>query len=139
MYPKWYNVTFVSVYNDNKILNKLKNKINKKIKLKIFKNSSFMDIEKTRYVNNKTFSKMFEVYNFRNKTLNDQKLKRYLNQEIKNFDHVIVCDFGHGLINSEIIKILHKSKYLSANIQTNSGNRGYNLFTKYKVRFFIYR
>ena len=131
------NVTFVSVYNDNKILNKLKNKINKKIKLKIFKNSSFMDIEKTRYVNNKTFSKMFEVYNFRNKSLNDQKLKRFLNQEIKNFDHVIVCDFGHGLINSEIIKILHKSKYLSANIQTNSGNRGYNLFTKYKKLDFL--
>ena len=96
-----------------------------------------MDIEKTRYVNNKTFSKMFEVYNFRNKSLNDQKLKRFLNQEIKNFDHVIVCDFGHGLINSEIIKILHKSKYLSANIQTNSGNRGYNLFTKYKKLDFL--
>ena len=80
---------------------------------------------------------MFEVYNFRNKSLNDQKLKRFLNQEIKNFDHVIVCDFGHGLINSEIIKILHKSKYLSANIQTNSGNRGYNLFTKYKKLDFL--
>jgi len=131
------NVTFISVYKEKKISNKIKGKINKSVNLKLFKNSNFIDIEKTRYVNNKSFSKMFEVYNFRNKTFNDQKLNKYLNRNIKNFDHVIICDFGHGLINSEIIKILNKSKYLSANIQTNSGNRGYNLFTKYKKLDFL--
>ena len=131
------NVTFVSVYKEKRIVNQLKSKINKSVRLKVFKNSNFIDIEKTRYVNNKSFSKMFEVYNFRNKTFNDQKLNNYLKKTINNYDHVIICDFGHGLINSEIVKILNKSKYLSANIQTNSGNRGYNLFTKYKKLDFL--
>jgi len=43
-----------------------------------------------------------------------------------------VCDFGHGLFTKKIINTLvNKSKFLCANVQTNSGNRGFNLFTKY--------
>ena len=56
------NVTFVSVYKEKRIVNQLKRKINKSVRLKVFKNSNFIDIEKTRYVNNKSFSKMFEGY-----------------------------------------------------------------------------
>ena len=51
------NVTFISVYKENKISSKLKAKINKSVNLKLFKNSNFIDIEKIRYVNNKSFSK----------------------------------------------------------------------------------
>ena len=50
---------------------------------------------------------------------------------MRKFDKVIVCDFGHGLFTKRIVNtILKKSKFLCANVQTNSGNRGYNL-TKY--------
>ena len=37
-----------------------------------------MTQEKTRYVNDKNFSKMFEVYNFRNKTFKNRELNSYL-------------------------------------------------------------
>ena len=61
-----------------------------------------------------------------------------MSQNLKNFDKVIVCDFGHGLINSKISNIISsKSKFLAANIQTNSGNRGFNLFTKYNKLDFL--
>ena len=131
------NVTFISVFNNKKIKSTIKKKLNKKIKLKLFRNSNFIDIEKIRYVNNKSFSKMFEVYNFKNKSLMDKRILSDLKKNINKYDHVIVCDFGHGLIDNEMVKILQKSKYISANIQTNSGNRGYNLFTKYKKLDFL--
>ena len=107
------------------------------IKLKVFMNRKFFDIEKSRYVNIKTFSKMFEIYKFVNKNIFDKALMSFLKKNISSYDHVVVCDFGHGLINQEIIKILSKAKYISANIQTNAGNRGYNLFTKYKKLDFL--
>ncbi len=55
-----------------------------------------------------------------------------MDQNLKSFDRVIICDFGHGLFTKEIIDTLvKKSKFICANVQTNSGNRGFNLFTKY--------
>ena len=131
------NVTFVSIHNDKKIINALKKNLKNKVKLKVFRNRKFVDIEKSRYVNIKTFSKMFEIYKFVNKNIFDKALMSFLKKNISSYDHVVVCDFGHGLINQEIIKILSKAKYISANIQTNAGNRGYNLFTKYKKLDFL--
>ena len=59
-------------------------------------------------------------------------MKNFLNKNLRKFDKVIICDFGHGLFNSEIINLIQKkAKFICANIQTNSGNRGFNLFTKY--------
>ena len=40
---------------------------------------------------------------------------------IKKFDHIIVCDFGHGLIDKKLANHISKnSKFLSLNVQTNS-------------------
>ena len=37
------------------------------------------------------------------------------------------------MINEEIVEVLQKkSKFLCINVQTNSGNRGFNLFTKFQ-------
>ena len=125
------------------IINLLFSKINKyfsedKIKLKLFKQNKYEDIIKRRYLNNANFLKIFEVYKFNNRDYNDINLTSYLNKNLKKFDHVIVCDFGHGLINNKIANILSsKSKFISANIQTNSGNRGYNLFIKYPKLDFL--
>ena len=56
------------------------------------------------------------------------------NPQIKSFDIVIVADFGHGLIDNEVVKILERAKKLCVNVQTNSGNRGFNLFIYNKQR-----
>ena len=48
---------------------------------------------------------MFEIYKFVNKNIFDKALMSFLKKNISSYDHVVVCDFGHGLINQEIIKI----------------------------------
>ena len=133
------NLTVLSVYNKKSNFDKIKKFFLKdKIKLKLFKKNDFKDIYKSRYLNYKSTSKIFEVYNFLNKDFFDYKIYKYLEKNLKLFDKVIVCDFGHGLINQKIAELLSKkSKFLCANIQTNSGNRGFNLFTKYKKLDFL--
>ena len=133
------SVTIVSYYNKKHNLNKIKNFFkDDKIKLNFIKKEGYLDIVKRRYLNSKNFSKIFEVYNFVNNDFYDQKLYNYLSKNLKKFDKVIVCDFGHGLINDKIAKLLSiNSKFISANIQTNSGNRGFNLFDKYKKLDFL--
>jgi len=127
------NLTFLSIYNNENIAKKINRYFkSSKINFKLFKKKKFKDIVKKRYLNNISLSKIFEVYEFNNNDFYDEEIYSYLNKNLKKFDQVIVCDFGHGLINKKTAKLLSKkSKFISANIQTNSGNRGYNLFTKY--------
>ena len=40
--------------------------------------------------------------------LNNKKILNYLNKNLKNFDVVILIDYGHGLINKEIYQVLKK-------------------------------
>ena len=132
------NITLASTYRDNSLKNKISHYFSKNVKLKLFKNRDFVDIRKKRYVNFHNFSKIFEAYHFINKDFNDVNFRKFLIKNVKKFDHVIVCDFGHGLINLKLADfITKKAKFVSANIQTNSGNRGYNLFTKYKKLDFL--
>ena len=59
--------------------------------------------------------------------------KDKLREKIDSYDAVILCDFGHGLIDEEVMDIIQdKAKYLALNCQTNSSNYGTNLITKYR-------
>lgn len=60
------------------------------------------------------------------------KLKEKLEKTISDYDAVFLCDFGHGLIDGEIIRtVQEKARYLVLNCQTNSSNLGLNSITKY--------
>lgn len=51
------------------------------------------------------------------------------------FEHdcIVVTDFGHGAITDEDVSSLcDRAPYLAVNAQTNSGNLGFNLITKYR-------
>ena len=131
-------IDFVTLYNNKKIKNQIKNFLGKKIKCNLFYNKDYIDIYKSRYVNINTFSKIFEVYNFQNDDIKNSLIEKFLLKNIKKYDHVIVCDFGHGLINKKLAEIISKkSKSLAINVQTNAGNRGFNLFTKYNKANFL--
>ena len=68
--------------------------------------------------------------------IDDETLDRFkdrLKEKIENYDVVILCDFGHGLIDKEVMEIIQeKAKFLAVNCQTNSSNLGKNLITKYR-------
>ncbi len=124
-----------SAGNFNKILNK-KIILNKKRKINLINlDSNFAVIRKSRYLNSNK-KKLFECYSYRGKNkilkVNKSVIKK-LRSKIKSYDCVILSDFGHGFFSNELYQIIRKqSKFLSINAQTNAGNRGYNLATKYR-------
>ena len=127
------DVTFLSFYKDKKFAKKIKNKFSNKAKINLIFENQFKEIKKNRYIDIDNNRKFFEFYDFNNKEYNNTKILNFLKSNLKKFDKVIVCDFGHGLINDEVVIILQKkSKFLCINVQTNSGNRGFNLFTKFQ-------
>jgi len=92
-------------------------------------------IIKRRFVSEGINRKLFEVCYMRDdyisKPLENRIIKR-LKEKIRDYDLVVVSDFGHGLLTRDIIKLIcQKAKYLALNVQTNSANIGFNLVTKY--------
>lgn len=96
---------------------------------------------KCRYVSNGYLRKLFEVYHFEDTPIPDQ-VREHLIAAIKakapNYDMIVVTDFGHGMLDHEVITALEETgKFLCVNTQTNSANHGYNLVTKYRRADFI--
>lgn len=108
-------------------------KIFKNIKLNIL-DKHFNTITKTRILEESN-KKIFEIYYKKglSNLKNTKKIISTINDKFSSYDVVIVSDFGHGLLNQELYKlILKKSKFISVNAQTNADNRGFNYITKYK-------
>ena len=52
--------------------------------------------------------------------------------DIRDYDIVIVTDFGHGTMTKELIdRVTREARFLAVNAQTNGTNYGFNLITKY--------
>lgn len=90
---------------------------------------------KTRFVDAGYTRKLFEVYSF-DDTPPGAGLEAEINGLVAaragDYDLVIVTDFGHGMITPGTIRTLQeKSRFLAVNAQTNAGNHGFNLITKY--------
>jgi len=62
----------------------------------------------------------------------ENEIARYLEGIISKYDLVIVSDFGHGLLERKLVKLItDNAKFLALNAQTNSANSGFNFVTKY--------
>ena len=126
--------------NDRDLKRKIFN-FSKNINSKIFIEKEKVTVRKKRFIDVGYQKKISEVYYMDDNLLgskNLNKVKSYLNKNLKKFDVVILLDYGHGFINDEIYKILSKkAKYLAINCQTNSANLGFNLITKYPKADFI--
>lgn len=90
---------------------------------------------KTRFIDQAYFAKLFEYCNFNQAYLLhrvEKEVIEFLERNLRNYDLVIVIDYGHGLLTPGIIKVISKlSKFIAANVQTNSGNFGFNYITRY--------
>lgn len=126
-------VDLLTNIDDFKYIDKI-NMNNFKI-IKVSNDRQNKSITKTRYLSSHFNKKLFETYDQienQNTKRFKLKMKDFLNQNLQKYDLVIVLDFGHGFLDFEDRKIIqNKSKYLALNVQTNSGNYGYNLFDKY--------
>ncbi len=105
---------------------------------RIIESDDFTSIVKHRYLGapqqGKELNKYFSV-NFIDNTPPDQNLlnsvEEVLAKEIKNVDLVVVIDFGHGLMQSQIRDyVQEKAGFLAVNCQTNSNNHGFNIINR---------
>jgi rfaE bifunctional protein nucleotidyltransferase chain/domain len=90
--------------------------------------------KKIRYVNNYRFQKILQLANFEKNIFSSNIQKKIYYKLKKAFSgDLIICDFGLGLLDGIVIDMINNSKnpkYI--NVQSNSINFGFNLFTKYK-------
>ncbi len=97
-------------------------------------------ITKTRYVDADFNKKLFDVYSSReiSMTLPErQEFRDMMQGAIGLHDVVIVNDFGHGLIGEIERNALLHAGFLAVNTQTNAGNYGFNLVTKYPMAHYV--
>lgn len=136
------NVCLCSVIGSEIEINrKIKREIESSIKLELIQSEVFHTIIKHRYLqrNQKRdeLHKIFAINNIPYDRQFDGNVIKAFKDKILNiiggYDVVFLCDFGHGLINDEIIDIIQKkAKFLVLNCQANSTNYGLNIITKYK-------
>lgn len=136
------DVTLMSVIgSEENIHSRLLNELSDKMRLDLVFSTKYSTIMKSRYVSEnekrQELDKIFSVNNLPmmmkiDKTAMDT-FKQHLQEKIRDYDTVILCDFGHGLIDDEVMDILQeKASFLAVNCQTNSSNLGKNLITKYR-------
>lgn len=98
-------------------------------------------IRKQRIVETHLARKMFEVYYINNTRVsekNNREFEEELLRQLAGADLVILTDYGHGLFTDTAISIIEENaKFLAVNTQTNAGNKGFNLISKYQRADFI--
>jgi rfaE bifunctional protein nucleotidyltransferase chain/domain len=98
-------------------------------------------VRKSRFVDPSYMRKLFEVYFFDDAPFDTQTedlVASKVSTAIRNADVVIAADFGHGLISQNVVSLLcDDAPFLAVNAQTNAGNQGFNLITKYKHADYI--
>ena len=135
------NVTLMSIVGSEADLNQqMQEQLQDKMHLKLYQSTEKETIIKQRFLTRnqkrEEYKKIFAINNIvTNHNYEQAVLDKFvadLEDTIESFDAVFLCDFGHGLIGHDIMRIVQeKAKYLVLNCQTNSTNRGKNIITKY--------
>lgn len=120
----------------------IKEHLNTKIKPIFFYKNESPTIVKQRYVGEgPSIQKLFEVHKINQHDLSDEEqsmLQDEILSRINNYDLVLVVDFGHGFISRNTAQLIaENAKFLAVNTQANSGNRGFNVISKYPSADFI--
>lgn len=115
----------------------MKNNLPKNIDLDYVIKENSPSVLKTRYIEHINSTKILGVYSYgvdKISKKNENALIKKLRKKIKNYDVVIVSDYGHGLITEKLSKFIMKnSKFLSVNAQLNATNLGYHTISKYNL------
>ncbi len=136
------HITFMSIIGEEEsVHSKILNELGDKMRLDLIYSPEFETIIKSRYVSlnekREEIDKIFAINNLPVPMRIDKEtmksLKQRLSEKVQLFDIVILCDFGHGLVDQDIMDILQeRAAFLAVNCQTNSSNYGKNLITKYR-------
>ena len=110
------------------------------VECRIVQSKNFITPVKRRYLKchnlRQEYDKLFSI----NHLLTPENIKqvdygnfhRNLKEMLPMYDLIVVCDYGHGLLQKDTIRFIEKeAKLLAVNCQTNSSNYGMNVITKY--------
>lgn len=115
--------------------------LKKEVSPVFFHQPNHQTIIKRRFLDAFTKQKLFQLSVLKDDLLAEKIEKEvvgFLKKEIKNYDLVIVNDFGHGMMTEKIIRLIcQKANFLALNVQANSANYGFNIITKYPKAEFI--
>lgn len=115
--------------------------LNENISSSFFYKRSSPTIVKKRFIDNYLTQKLFELHQINDSELDKEEemsLNDFLQEKIPNYDLVIVIDYGHGMLTKKLINtICDSAKFLAVNTQSNAGNRGFNVISKYSKADFI--
>ena len=135
------DVSLMSIIgNEEEIRLRLFDELSDRVQLRLTYSSIFPTIVKHRYLTRnekrEEYKKIFAINNIPENIQYEEgvcvNFKEKLREKVADYDVVFLCDFGHGLIDREIINIIQdNAKYLVLNCQTNSTNKGLNIITKY--------
>lgn len=135
------NVTLMSIIgNEEPIRLRFFDELSDAIQLRLKYSDVFPTIIKHRYLTKNSkreeYRKIFAIHNIPQFMKYEKEIRDSFNKQIEDnideYDVVFLCDFGHGLIDEEMRKIVEKkARYLVLNCQTNSTNHGMNIITKY--------
>ena len=125
-----------SLGNNKNDLKFIKKNLGKKIdpKFIIKKNSS--TVNKIRIIDEYSKKKLLGLYKYENEKhskIESKKILEYFKNKKKDINQILVTDFGHGMINKELIQKISNFKiFKSLNAQLNSSNQSDFRFDKYK-------
>ena len=126
-------VTFLGAENSQEEF--IREHLNQKIEKIFLYRKDSPTIVKRRLVENYFFTKLLEVYEINDAALdpaNNEALCATLDDQLSNYDVVIVMDFGHSMLTKKAIDVLcQKTKFLAVNAQSNAGNLGFHAISRY--------
>ena len=111
------------------------------VECRIIQDKNFVTPVKCRYLkqNNlrQEYDKLFSINRLLTikdiKQIDYSEFNRTLEELLPLYDVVVICDYGHGLLQNNSIRLAEdKAKFLAVNCQTNSSNFGMNIITKYR-------
>ena len=105
------------------------------VKPNFFMHEGAPTILKKRFLEGYSLTKMLEVYYMDQAGLpktTEEELLAALRGKVKDYDVVVVADYGHGMMTKAIRRLLcDEARFLAVNTQANAGNRGFNTIAKY--------
>ena len=134
------NVTLLSMMGRDEDIERFLLNTMPPVECRVVREPRFITPVKRRYLRQHALRQEYEKLFSVNRLLDVKGMRqvdysrfyRNLEEMLPQYDLVVVCDYGHGLLSSKAIRKIEKyAKFLAVNCQTNSSNHGMNLITKY--------
>ena len=126
------------IYGDKKTKKNLNKYLvnNTKINLMMSGDKVQKFLIKERFIESYSKARLFQLnqnQKFFNLSGENQKYQKILMNKTKEFQNILIFDFGYGYIDDKFANNLkNKKNKFYINCQTNSSNYGFNLFSKFK-------